>query len=72
MTKSKGMTKDMDPRLHGDDRKGHGDDRGVVIPDLIGNPESFERPKEEWIPFFKGMTKKQGNDKRYGSPFARG
>jgi len=21
---------------------------------MIGNPESFERPKEEWIPFFKG------------------
>jgi hypothetical protein len=33
-----------------------GDDSNVVIPDLIGNPESFEGPKEEWIPFFKGMT----------------
>jgi hypothetical protein len=27
-----------------------------VIPDLIGNPESSKGPKEEWIPFFKGMT----------------
>jgi hypothetical protein len=28
----------------------------------IGNLESSERLKKEWIPFFKGMTKKQGND----------
>jgi len=42
----------VDPRLHGDDRKGHGDDRGVVIPDLIGNPEDS-----------KGMDSLlQGND----------
>jgi len=34
----------------------------------IGNPESSERLKKEWIPFFKGMTKKQGNDKREWIP----
>jgi hypothetical protein len=38
----------------------------------IGNPESSERLKKEWIPFFKGMTKKQGNDKKNGSPFSWG
>jgi hypothetical protein len=30
----------------------------LVIPDLIGNPESFERPKKEWIPVCTGMTEK--------------
>ncbi len=34
----------------------------------IGNLESSERLKKEWIPFFKGMTKKQGNDKREWIP----
>jgi len=29
----------------------------------IGNPESFETPIEEWIPFFKGMTKSKGMTK---------
>ena len=51
--KGKGMTEELSfPNVS------IGNPLHLVIPDLIGNPESFERPKVEWIPVFTGMTKK--------------
>jgi hypothetical protein len=52
-----GIQKEMDPHFHGDDKK-------AVIPAKAGIQSIY---KEEWIPFYKGMT-----EENPGSPIRSG